>query len=82
MELYTRRQNKSLIACNSTDPLIWFVLVLRAKMMETSANVLFPIHLFCPFSFQPPSTFTAVVFKELASLPYAGSVKACHNSKK
>jgi hypothetical protein len=27
-------------------------------------------------------TFTAVVFKELASLPYAGSVKACHNSKK
>mmetsp|Transcript_34349 Transcript_34349/g.41502 ORF Transcript_34349/g.41502 Transcript_34349/m.41502 type:complete len:219 (+) Transcript_34349:548-1204(+) len=49
-----------------------------AYTTHTSAKVELPIHLFFPFSFQPPGTFSAVVSMEAASLPQFGSVIAQH----
>lgn len=56
-------------------PLIWFVLVFRAKITSRSANVLFPIHLFCPFSTHPPATYV-ITNKKNALIKHNQSIRS------
>ena len=51
-----------------------------AKISATSAKLPSEIHIFCPESTQPPSTFSARVRRLAASEPVSGSVRPKHPS--
>ena len=56
------------------SPLCRFSESVCAKISATSATLPSEIHIFCPVSRQPPSTFSARVRRFAASEPVSGSV--------